>query len=132
MLHLLTLAILALRFVSPSFPSPDGTPLSDNQKKKRAKQAEKEKQKAEKAAKQQQDQQEKQASEVDFAAQNYGELPLNQSQERYGRHFTPLEEISPEHDGKAVFFSARIQTSRTPSSESDILRLHTLPLRPCL
>lgn len=44
--------------------SPDGTPLSDNQKKKRAKQAEKEKLKAEKAAKLQAEQAKKEASEI--------------------------------------------------------------------
>lgn len=47
-----------------SFRSPDGTPLSDNQKKKRAKQAEKERLKAEKAAKQQQEQAKREAADV--------------------------------------------------------------------
>lgn len=53
----------------------------------------------------------------DFASQNYGELPLNQSQERNGRKYSSLDEIKAENDGNEVFFSARIQTSRTPSSE---------------
>lgn len=57
-IHLLTHA------PSPHCCSPDGTPLSDNQKKKRAKQAEKERQKAEKAAKQQQEQAKRQAEDV--------------------------------------------------------------------
>ncbi|CAO1614758.1 unnamed protein product [Parajaminaea phylloscopi] len=107
----------------PEELNPDGTPLSDNQKKKRAKQAEKERLKAEKAAKQQQEQAKKEASDVDFAAQNYGDLPLNRSQERHGRLYQPLEDVKADNDGKDVFFSARIQTSRTPSSKFVFLTL---------
>lgn len=51
----------------------------------------------------------------DFASQNYGELPLNQSQERTGRKFTDIGEISAALDGKDVLFTARIQQSRSPS-----------------
>lgn len=103
--------------------NPDGTPLSDNQKKKRAKQAEKERAKAEKAAKVAQQEQARQEADVDFAAQMYGELPLNQSQERAGRKFTPLEQVTAENDGQEVLFSARIQTSRTPSNKFVFLTL---------
>ncbi|PWN20410.1 aspartyl-tRNA synthetase [Microstroma glucosiphilum] len=103
--------------------NPDGTPLSDNQKKKRAKAAEKERAKAEKAAKLQQEKATKEANEVDFASQNYGELPLNQSQERHGRTYASLEEVKAENDGKPIYFSARIQTSRTPSSKFVFLTL---------
>ncbi|PWN27044.1 aspartyl-tRNA synthetase [Jaminaea rosea] len=103
--------------------NPDGTPLSDNQKKKRAKQAEKERLKAEKAAKVQQQEAQRQADEVDFASQNYGELPLNQSQERHGRTYASLEDVKAENDGKDIFFSARIQTSRTPSAKFVFLTL---------
>lgn len=59
----------------------------------------------------------------DFASQNYGELPLNQSQERHGRRFSPLEDINADNDGKDVYFTARIQTSRTPSSKFVFLTL---------
>ncbi|CAO1633837.1 unnamed protein product [Sympodiomycopsis kandeliae] len=105
--------------------NPDGTPLSDNQKKKRAKQAEKERLKAEKQAKAQAAQQAaQQASDNnDFASQNYGELPLNQSQERFGRRYNSLEDVSGDNDAKEVYFSARIQTSRTPSSKFVFLTL---------
>jgi hypothetical protein len=53
----------------------------------------------------------------DFAAQNYGPQPLNQSRERTGRTFNLISEFSGERDGEAVMFSARIQTSRSPSGE---------------
>lgn len=53
----------------------------------------------------------------DFAAQNYGNLPLNQSQERTGRQFHPLTEVSASNDGKDIIFTARIQTARSPSGE---------------
>lgn len=59
----------------------------------------------------------------DFAAQNYGELPLNQSQERHGRTYASLEDVKAENDGKDIFFSARIQTSRTPSAKFVFLTL---------
>lgn len=59
----------------------------------------------------------------DFASQNYGELPLNQSQERHGRTYASLEDVKAENDGKDIFFSARIQTSRTPSAKFVFLTL---------
>lgn len=103
----------------------DGTPLSDNQKKKRAKQLEKERKKAETAARLAAEKEQKDASEVDFARQNYGDLPLNQSQERTGRTFDKLSEIVAENDGKIITFSARIQTSRSPSAKMVFLTLRS-------
>ncbi|EPQ28983.1 uncharacterized protein PFL1_03273 [Pseudozyma flocculosa PF-1] len=97
--------------------NPDGTPLSDNQKKKRAAKAEKERIKAEKAAKLAAEKAAREAADVDFASQNYGKLPLNMSQERTGRKFTAIADINEERDGEQVLLSARIQTSRSPSAK---------------
>ncbi|PWZ02475.1 aspartyl-tRNA synthetase [Testicularia cyperi] len=97
--------------------NPDGTPLSDNQKKKRAAKAEKERLKAEKAAKLAAEKAAREAADVDFASQNYGKLPLNMSQERTGRTFTKIADISPERDGEHIVLSARVQTSRAPSAK---------------
>ena len=64
----------------PEELNPDGTPLSDKQRRKRAEKAEKERIKAEKAARLAAEQAARQAQEVDFAEGNYGVLPMNQSQ----------------------------------------------------
>lgn len=103
----------------------DGTPLSDNQKKKRFAKLEKERKKAETAARLAAEKEKKEASEVDFAQQNYGDLPLNQSQERTGRKFNSLTDVHAENDGKIVTFSARIQTSRSPSAKMVFLTLRS-------
>lgn len=59
----------------------------------------------------------------DFATQNYGELPLNQSQERTGRKFGALSDVRAESDGKSILFTARVQTSRSPSAKMVFLTL---------
>ncbi len=83
--------------------NPDGTPLSDNQKKKRAAKAEKERIKAEKAAKLAAEKAAREAADVDFASQNYGKLPLNMSQERSGRKYTKIADISPNVTASKLF-----------------------------
>ncbi|UZJ51072.1 hypothetical protein CBS101457_000392 [Exobasidium rhododendri] len=103
--------------------NPDGTPLSDNQKKKRAAKLEKERIKAEKAAKVAADKAQKDAAEPDFATQYYGELPLNQSRERTGRLYDKLTDVNADSDSKEIFFTARIQTSRSPSAKLVFLTL---------
>ncbi|KAN0060398.1 aspartate--tRNA ligase dps1 [Thecaphora frezii] len=103
--------------------NPDGTPLSENQKKKRAAKAEKERIKAEKAAKLAAEKAAREAADVDFASQNYGKLPLNMSQERTGRKRTAIADISEERDGESILLSARIQTSRSPSAKLVFLTL---------
>ncbi|PWN47902.1 aspartyl-tRNA synthetase [Violaceomyces palustris] len=97
--------------------NPDGTPLSENQKKKRAQKAEKERIKAEKAAKLAAEKAQREANDVDFASQNYGKLPMNMSQERTGRKRAKIGEINADRDGEEVIFSARVQTSRAPSAK---------------
>lgn len=60
----------------------DGQPLSKSALKKLEKEREKAKKKAEREQKEQEEKVKREASEVDYAAQKYGKLPLNQSQER--------------------------------------------------
>lgn len=103
--------------------NPDGTPLSDNQKKKRLAKLEKERKKAETAARLAAEKEKKDAAEVDFATQNYGNLPLNQSQERSSRTFSSLSEVHAANDGKDILFIARVQTSRSPSAKLVFLTL---------
>ncbi|KAI3626296.1 hypothetical protein CBS9595_001657 [Malassezia furfur] len=97
--------------------NPDGTPLSDKQRRKRAEKAEKERIKAEKAARLAAEQAARQAADVDFATENYGTLPMNQSQERKNVQLFSIADISPEKDGEQVTLHARLQTSRAPSAK---------------
>lgn len=97
--------------------NPDGTPLSDKQRRKRAEKAEKERVKAEKAQRLAAEQASRQAAEVDFSADSYGTLPMNQSQERTGTKFASIADIHPDRDGQEIVMHARLQTSRAPSAK---------------
>lgn len=97
--------------------NPDGTPLSDKQRRKRAEKAEKERVKAEKAARLAAEQEARQAAEVDYAADNYGVLPMNQSQEKTNEQLMAIEDIHPDKDGQPITMLARLQTSRSPSAK---------------
>ncbi|KAL4398908.1 aspartate--tRNA ligase Dps1 [Malassezia pachydermatis] len=97
--------------------NPDGTPLSDKQRRKRAEKAEKERIKAEKAARLAAEQAARQAAEVDYATENYGPLPMNQSQEHTNRQLFAIEDIHPDKDGQPITLVARLQTSRAPSAK---------------
>ena len=97
--------------------NPDGTPLSDKQRRKRAEKAEKERIKAEKAARLAAEQAARQAADVDFATENYGVLPMNCSQERKNEQLFAIEDIHPEKDGQPITLLARLQTSRLPSAK---------------
>ncbi|EGN98604.1 hypothetical protein SERLA73DRAFT_89528 [Serpula lacrymans var. lacrymans S7.3] len=96
---------------------------SKNELKKRAKEAEKAKKAAEKAARQEEQAKSKAETEVDFAAQYYGKLPLHQSQSRPGRARTQIAALSAENDGQRVLIRARIQTSRAQGSKMVFLNL---------
>ncbi|KAG8905690.1 aspartate--tRNA ligase dps1 [Tulasnella sp. 403] len=96
---------------------------SKNELKRLAKQAEKEKKAAEKAAKQAEQKAAQAAAEVDYATQNYGVLPLNQSQERTGRERIQISTLTPEDVGKTVLFRARVQTLRAQGSKMVFLNL---------
>lgn len=97
--------------------NPDGTPLSDKQRRKRAEKAEKERIKAEKAARLAAEQAARQAQEVDYAEGNYGVLPMNQSHERTNQRLFAIEDIHPDKDGESITMMARLQTSRAPSAK---------------
>ncbi|KIO33847.1 hypothetical protein M407DRAFT_240953 [Tulasnella calospora MUT 4182] len=100
----------------------EGKVPSKNELKRLAKQAEKDKKAAEKAAKQAELKAAQAAADVDFAAQNYGVLPLNQSQERTGRERIQFANLTDADIGKTVLFRARVQTSR-PQSKMVFLHL---------
>ncbi|WFD31277.1 aspartate--tRNA ligase [Malassezia sp. CBS 17886] len=97
--------------------NPDGTPLSDKQRRKRAEKAEKERVKAEKAARLAAEQATRQAAEVDFAADSYGTLPMNQSHSKDNVQLVAIEDIHPDRDGQRITLQARLQTSRAPSAK---------------
>lgn len=112
---------------------------SKSELKKRAKQAEKERKAAEKAAKQAELDQQKAAAEVvcyrswydhvqlltrmqDFATDNYGQLPLNQSQTRSGRSREQIRTFSG-RVGETVLFRARVHNSRAQGNKMCFLNL---------
>ncbi|KAF8912715.1 hypothetical protein CPB84DRAFT_1811743 [Gymnopilus junonius] len=100
----------------------EGDGPSKSALKKAAKQAEKEKKAAEKAAKQKELDQQKAANEVDYAAEFYGPLPLNQSQSRPHRVRDQVAILS-ERAGQPVLIRARIQTSRAQGNKMVFLNL---------
>lgn len=97
--------------------NPDGTPLSDKQRRKRAEKAEKERIKAEKAVRLAAEQAARQAADVDYASENYGVLPMNKSQEKKNEQLLSIEDIHPDKDGEPILMVARLQTSRSPSAK---------------
>ncbi|KAF9481378.1 aspartate-tRNA ligase [Pholiota conissans] len=99
----------------------DGGPTKSALK-KAAKAAEKEKKAAEKAAKQQELAQQRAAAEVDFAQDNYGPLPLNQSQSRPRIPRADISHLS-NRVGENVLIRARIQTSRAQGAKMVFLNL---------
>ncbi|EJD51901.1 aspartate-tRNA ligase [Auricularia subglabra TFB-10046 SS5] len=60
---------------------------------------------------------------VDFAREFYGELPLNQSQERPRRERISIATLTPNDEGKTVLFRARINTSRAQGANMVFLNL---------
>ncbi|KAF8607573.1 aspartate-tRNA ligase [Ceratobasidium sp. AG-I] len=90
---------------------------SKNELKKRAKEAEKAKKAAERAAKEAEQAAARAAAEVDYAQQNYGKLPLNQSQERTGRARAQISTFNASKDGEEVIVRARVHTSRAQGNK---------------
>ncbi|KAG8985489.1 aspartate--tRNA ligase dps1, partial [Tulasnella sp. 427] len=108
--------------VESTSAQPEEKVPSKNELKRLAKQAEKDKKAAEKAAKQAELKAAQAAADVDFASQNYGALPLNQSQERTGRERIQIANLTDADIGKTILFRARVQTSR-PQSKMVFLHL---------
>ncbi|EIN13689.1 aspartate-tRNA ligase [Punctularia strigosozonata HHB-11173 SS5] len=90
---------------------------SKNELKKRAKEAEKQKKAAEKAARQAELAAKQAASEVDFAADFYGKLPLNRSQSRPKQQRVSIASLNPNMDGQTVLLRARVHTSRAQGNK---------------
>ncbi|CAB4022859.1 aspartate--tRNA ligase, cytoplasmic-like, partial [Paramuricea clavata] len=90
--------------------SPDGQPLSKSALKKLEKEKEKAKKKAEKQA-QLAEQAEANEGE-DVSKDCYGNLPLNQSQEKTARVWTKVKDLLPEKAGEKVLVRGRLHTSR--------------------
>ncbi|KZO96030.1 aspartate-tRNA ligase [Calocera viscosa TUFC12733] len=97
--------------------SEDGTQPSKNALKKAAKEAEKAAKAAERKARQEAEAAAKAAAEVDDAADNYGKLPLNQSQTKTGEHRIQISSLNANAEGHHVLFRARLHTSRAQGSK---------------
>ncbi|EGF99578.1 uncharacterized protein MELLADRAFT_40205, partial [Melampsora larici-populina 98AG31] len=95
----------------------DGQPLSKSALKKLEKEREKAKKKAEREQKEQEEKVKREANEVDYAAQNYGKLPLNQSQEQNLYTWTKVEQIDATMVGQRVRLQARVHNSRSQSAK---------------
>lgn len=108
---------------APVVESGEAKGPSKNELKKRAKEAEKAKKAAEKAAKQAELEAQKAAAEVDFAVENYGKAPLNQSQERPRRTHVQISSLNPNMDGETVLLRARVQTTRAQGNKLVFLNL---------
>ncbi|WWC62427.1 aspartate-tRNA(Asn) ligase [Kwoniella dejecticola CBS 10117] len=99
--------------------------------KRRAKEAEKAKKAAERAAREEEERKKREAKEAqDNAKQNYGKLPLHQSQERNNRKFLKFGELSEASVGQRVIFRARMHNSRAQGAKIVFLNFrqqtHTL------
>ncbi|KEP55699.1 aspartate-tRNA ligase [Rhizoctonia solani 123E] len=90
---------------------------SKNALKKAAKEAEKAKKAAERAAKDAEQAAARAAADVDYAEQNYGKLPLNQSHERPGRVRAQISTFDGSKNGEHVLLRARVHTSRAQGSK---------------
>lgn len=103
---------------------PDGQPLSKKALKKLQKEQEKEKKKQERATQLAKEQAEKAAREAnDPARENYGKLPLIQSQTRTGVARRALQDISAANDGEEVIIRARVHTSRQQGATMAFIQL---------
>ncbi|ODV89919.1 hypothetical protein CANCADRAFT_31018 [Tortispora caseinolytica NRRL Y-17796] len=100
----------------------DGQPLSKKALKKRAAQLAKEAKKAEAAAKRAEEEAARKAAEDanDFAKENYGKLPLIQSQYKTGIPRAKIDELKPDQE---VILRARVHTSRLQGSKMCFLLL---------
>ncbi|KAJ1721700.1 aspartate--tRNA ligase dps1 [Coemansia biformis] len=101
----------------------DGKPLSKKALKKLEKELEREKRKQERLAREAEERAARAASEVDISVGSYGKAKLNMSQERTGRKWTEVRDISEALEGQVVHVQARVQTSRATGSKMCFLVL---------
>ncbi|WVQ96826.1 aspartate-tRNA(Asn) ligase [Kwoniella sp. CBS 9459] len=104
---------------------------SKSELKKRAKEAEKAKKAAERAAREEEEKKAREAKEAeDHAKQNYGKLPLHQSQERNGQVRIKFDELTDANIGQRVIFRARLHNMRPQGAKLVFLafrqQTHTL------
>ncbi|KAJ3119296.1 aspartate--tRNA ligase dps1 [Physocladia obscura] len=101
----------------------DGKPLSAKALKKRQEKEEKERKKRETAERVAAEKAARDASTNDYSTEKYGDLPLNQSQERTGRKRTRIEDISAELVDQVVLLSARVQKTNPTGAKLCFLTL---------
>ncbi|KAK8858461.1 aspartate-tRNA(Asn) ligase [Kwoniella newhampshirensis] len=105
---------------------------SKNELKKRAKEADKAKKAAERAAREEEEKRQREAKEAeDHAKQNYGKLPLHQSQERNGQIRLKFADLNEKSVGQRVTFRARLHNMRPQGAKIVFLtfRQQTLTLQ---
>ncbi|PLW13795.1 hypothetical protein PCANC_19536 [Puccinia coronata f. sp. avenae] len=98
-------------------PAAGEEPLSKSALKKLEKEKEKAKKREEREAKEQLEKQNREMNQVDYATQNYGPLPLNQSQERNNFSWLDIPQIEPSRIGERVRIQARVHNSRSQSAK---------------
>ncbi|KAJ3084542.1 aspartyl-tRNA synthetase [Rhizoclosmatium globosum] len=101
----------------------DGKPLSAKALKKLQEKQEKERKKAETAARLAAEKAARDANVVDYSVDKYGELPLNQSQERSGRERIRIENLNAEMADQVVLLSARVQKTNATGAKLCFLTL---------
>ncbi|KAJ3244054.1 aspartate--tRNA ligase dps1 [Chytriomyces hyalinus] len=101
----------------------DGKPLSAKALKKKQEKEEKERKKKETADRLAAEKAARDANVVDYSVGKYGELPLNQSQERTGRVRTRIESLGVEMVDQTVLMSARVQKTTATGAKLCFLTL---------
>ncbi|KAA1111669.1 hypothetical protein PGT21_007990 [Puccinia graminis f. sp. tritici] len=108
----------------PLAPAPEGAePLSKSALKKLEKEKEKAKKKQEREAKEAEERANREANQPDHAIQNYGQLPLNMSQERNYLNWVKIGSLQSDHVGERVRIQARVHNSRSQSAKLSFLVL---------
>ncbi|ORY31426.1 aspartate-tRNA ligase [Naematelia encephala] len=105
---------------------------SKSELKRRQKEADKAKKAAERAVKEEEEKKKREAAAaVDHASQNYGKLPLHQSQERHGQKRFKFPELNKDAVGQHVIFRARLHNMRPQGAKIVFLsfRQQTLTLQ---
>ncbi|TPX62734.1 hypothetical protein SpCBS45565_g06948 [Spizellomyces sp. 'palustris'] len=101
----------------------DGKPLSKSALKKLEKEREKERKKAEREAKLAAEKAARDAASPDCSKDRYGNLPLNQSQQRSGHPRKKIVGLTKSDVDQTILLSARVQTSRPTGSKKCFLTL---------
>ncbi|KAJ1969963.1 aspartate--tRNA ligase dps1 [Dispira parvispora] len=101
----------------------DGQPLSKKALKKLEKEREKERRKQERLEREAAERAAREANYVDVSVGNYGNKPLNQSQERTHQKRIAISSINASRIGETVLFRARVQLVRPTGSKLCFLTL---------